>query len=189
MNNFIKKQHAASVLRKFIVIVLISFLLSCSSANPGELVLFDFETDAQLDRLSWNCHTLYSLSSEHVTHGSKSLRLELYPSEYPGLSAALKVHDWRHRGILSFDISNPGNTVMPIGIRIDDRDDYPDSTDSYYKIVQLPPGPSSVTIPLEGLKTVGTSRRMDLKTIRAFQLFTPHLGAKAIIYIDYVRLI
>ena len=76
--------------RKLLVVILLMFVwLSAGHCTKpeSEKILFDFESDSELDRFHWQCHTLFSLSDEHATHGKKSLKLELFPSDYPGLSA------------------------------------------------------------------------------------------------------
>jgi hypothetical protein len=165
-------------------------LPSCGSDFRKELVIFDFESEAELDQLQWNCHSLYLLTSEHVTHGTKALKLELYPysSEYLGLSPILKMHNWSHYKALRFDIFNPGNKSVNIGVRIDDRDDSPDYPDRYNAGVDLHPGINSITIPLESLITSCTLRNMNLKNIRKFLIFTCCQKDKMTLYIDYIRL-
>jgi hypothetical protein len=56
----------------------------CPMDRPAKLMLFDFEEDAELDRLQWRCFTLFSLSFEHAAHGEKSLKMEFFPSRWPG---------------------------------------------------------------------------------------------------------
>jgi hypothetical protein len=74
-----------------LVFIVICTITACSDQRPKELILFDFETDAELDRMHWKCFTMFTLSGEHVTHGAKSLRMELYPSSWPGLTPKLNV--------------------------------------------------------------------------------------------------
>jgi hypothetical protein len=95
-----------SMLRVIIFTIALSIVSAgCSGPKEGEeLVLNDFETDADLDRVHWQCRTLFSLSSEHVTSGEHSLKMELFPADYPGLSLKLDEHDWSRFGSVVFDI-------------------------------------------------------------------------------------
>jgi hypothetical protein len=93
-------------------------------------MLFDFEFDAELDNLLWKCHTLFSLSEKYASHGNKSLKLELYPSDYPGFRPVINERDWRKYRGLGFDIYNPEKEAVEILIRIDDSNDYPGGADS-----------------------------------------------------------
>jgi hypothetical protein len=140
-------------------------LLGCSGDSPKELVLFDFETDAELDHLHWQCFTLYSLSDEHISHGGRSLKLELYPSNWPGLTPKLAVRDWRGFKAVRLDVYNPSLKDVQITVRIDDRKDYPDYADRYNKAFILLPGLNNLSIPLDKLVTSGTRRNLDLKKI------------------------
>lgn len=179
-------------MRAGITIILITAclcsLISCPSGSPPELVLFDFESDAELDLFHWKCHTLFSLSNENVTHGMKSLRLELYPSDYPGLAPKLGTNNWSRYKTISFDIYNPENAETSISVRIDDKKDYPNYEDRYNKSFILKPGLNQMNIPLNYLITSGTRRTLDLKNIYRFLIFMAHPQKKFVLYIDYVRL-
>ena len=83
--------------------VVIFFFIACTDQMPQEKILFDFETDADLDQIRWKCFTLFSLSDNHVTHGNSCLKMELYPSNWPGLAPRLDVNDWRAFDYLAFD--------------------------------------------------------------------------------------
>jgi len=147
------------------------FLLNCHSNTPKELVLFDFESDSQLDQFHWKCHTLFSISDEHASHGEKSLKLELFPSDYPGLTPMLKENDWRGFKALCFDIYNP-EEKQQISVRIDDRKDYPDYGERYNKSFILNQGMNQISIPLNTLVTSGTDRNLNLKNIYRLLIFT-----------------
>ena len=180
-------------MRVWITIILITeclcSLISCFSGSPVERVLFDFESDADMDRFHWKCHTLFSLSTENVTNGVKSLRLELYPSDYPGLAPKLDVNDWSGYKTLSFDVFNPEDEKSSISVRIDDKKDYPNYEDRYHNSFVLEPGLNRLNIPLNSLITSGTHRPLDLRNIHRFLIFMVRPQKKFILYIDYVRLV
>jgi len=171
-----------------LIIASVCSVTSCFNEAPSELVLLDFESDTGLDQLHWKCHTLFSLSGEHVTHGVNSLRLEVYPSAYPGLAPILVTHDWRRYQTFSFDIYNPGDEKTSIAVRIDDKKDYPDYEDRYNKSFILEPGANHLTIPLNTLITSATRRPLDLATISRFLIFMVSPQKKYVLYIDYIRL-
>ena len=85
----------------------VSLLIGCTKTTPHELILYDFESESVLDDIHWKCHTLYTLSNLHAVHGKKSLKLEIFPSAYPGLSPSLKYHDWSDYKSLCFEVYNP----------------------------------------------------------------------------------
>lgn len=173
-----------------LILIAVSFfsLTSCFNGSPAELVFFDFESDVELDRIHWKCRTLFSLSNENVTHGVKSLRLELYPSNYPGVATKLGINDWRRYNALSFDVYNPEDEKTSIAVRIDDKKDYPDYKDRYNKSFILKPGLNHLNIPLSTLITSGTDRVLDLKKIYRFLIFMVNPQKRHVLYIDYVRL-
>ncbi len=152
-------------------------------------MLLGFESDAELDLLHWKCHTLFSISDEHVTHGKKSLRMELYPSDYPGLNPKLEVNDWKKYGTLNFDIYNPEKEETMITVRIDDQKEHPDYADRYNMRFILKPGLNLIRIPLDSLITSGTHRQLNLTKIYKFLIFMVHPQRKYVLYIDHVRLV
>jgi len=174
-------------LQLFAVFCLI-FLAACSWNKPRELVLLDFESDAVLDRVHWDCHTLMSLSDRHVTHGKSSLRLELYPSPYPGLAPKLTDRDWRGYEELILDVFSVGEEEVHLTVRIDDRDRTPEYKDRYNKRFVLKTGMNQIKIPLTTLVTSGTHRKLELDGIRKLLLFTVNPKQKTVLYVDYVRL-
>ena len=177
------------MVKLILIMVCLCTLFSCGGGVPSERVLFDFESDAELDRLRWKCGVLFSLSDGHVTHGNRSLRIELYPSNYPGLNPMLKENDWRGYAYLCFDIFNPDDKEISVSVRIDDREDYPEYKDRYNKRFILQPGMNHMRIPLDTLMTSGTQRKLDIKKIHRLLIFLARPEKKVVFYVDYIRLI
>jgi hypothetical protein len=163
--------------------------VGCRGRVSGERILFDFESDSELDRLHWKCHTLFSLSDEHVTHGKRSLRMELYPSDYPGLTPMLEENDWSCYKRICFDIFNAEDKQIRLSVRIDDRKDYPDYEDRYHNTFILKPGMNRVSIPMNTLITSGTDRTLDLRKIYRVLVYIAHPQKKMVLYVDYIRLV
>jgi hypothetical protein len=174
--------------RTFILIAFMVSVIACYGVHADQFVLSDFESEADLDRMKWQCHTLFSLSEENNTNGNSSLRLELYPSAYPGLAFELPFHDWSGYKILSLDIYNPQADVLSLALRIDDRKEYPAFDDRYNQSFPLKPGMNYLRIPLASLATSGTKRAINLKNICRCLLFMAQPQKKHIMYIDYVHL-
>jgi len=177
-----------AAIRITIIIVSLGYLLSCLSGSPAEYILSDFESDHDLDRIDWKCHTLFSLSNENVTHGDKSLQLALYPSDYPGLAFKLGINNWSPYRSLSFDIYNPADEEISITVRIDDKEDCPNFDDRHNKSFIIKSGLNGIRIPLDSLMTSDGNRTLDLKKIYAFLIFMSHPQKKCVLYIDYVHL-
>lgn len=170
------------------IIASYAYLLSCLSGTPALYVLSDFESDHDLDCFDWKCYTLFTLSSQNATHGSKSLKLVLYPSDYPGLAFKLRMNNWSKYRILSFDIYNPADEEVSITVRIDDKKDCPNSDDRYTKSFILKSGLNNLNIPLDSLITSDAKRILDLKNIYTFLIFVSHPQKKYVLYLDYVHL-
>lgn len=187
-----KAKREIQVKLKYLSLLMIflfcQFGVACSGP-PGERILFDFETDEELDRFHWKCHTLFALSEEHATHGTKSLKMDLFPSEYPGLAPMIKDTDWSRYGALRFDVYNPQGKDIPLTVRIDDKKDYPDYADRYNRRFVVKPGANTVTIPLDSLNTSGGKRTLNPKRIYRFVIFMVQPKGRTTVYVDYARLV
>ena len=177
------------LIRISFLIILLILLMRCSNEINRERILLDFESDLELEQIQWKCHTLFSLSRDHTTHGEKSLKMELYPSDYPGLDPKLEEKDWRGYKALCFDIYNPEEKNVQISVRIDDQKDYPEYKDRYNKSFILNQGMNQINIPLNTLVTSGIARNLTLKNIYRLLIFTSNPEKKVVLYIDYIRLI
>ena len=173
-----------------LIIIMASILctFSCHNNRPTSFVLADFESEADLDRVQWRCRTLFSLSDKNVTTGSNSLKLVLYPSDYPGMAFELPMHNWSGYKMLSLDIYNPQEEVISLAMRIDDRKEYPSFDDRYNNSFLLKPGMNHLNIPLATMATSGTKRNLNLRNIHRFLIFMAQPQKKYILYIDHVHL-
>lgn len=170
------------------LLVAIGSFFGCHVGKPSEKILFDFESDRELDRFHWKCHTLFSLAKENATHGKCSLKLELYPSQYPGLAPMIADNDWSNYKALKFDVYNPKSTPLEITVRIDDRVECSNYGDRYNKVFHINSGINHVIIPFSQLLTSGTNRLMNVKFIYKLLIFMAHPEDETILYVDYIRL-
>ncbi len=173
----------------FIVFYGMFFIIACGKMPDKELILLDFESATVLDEVHWKCHTLFSLTDKYAVHGKKSLRLELFPSSYPGFSPVLKHKDWRGYQALCFDVYNPTPDPFKLILRVDDKKEALEYSDRYNKAFLIKPGPNTLKIPLDSLTTSGSSRPLALKTIYRFLVFMSHPDENHVLYLDYFRLI
>ncbi len=172
-----------------VILLMFIWLFAGHCTRPeSERILFDFESDSELDCFHWKCHTLFSLSDEHATHGKQSLKLELFPSDYPGLAPMLASNDWRGHKAFSFDVYNTHNIAIPLTVRIDDSKDYPDYPDRYNQTYILKPGANTIAIPLDKLITSETTRKLNLKTVYRIVIFVAKPIERIVLYFDNIKL-
>ncbi|MBN1905970.1 MAG: hypothetical protein JW927_12835 [Deltaproteobacteria bacterium] len=173
----------------FTLVLFVMLFLCCTPGNASkEHILFDFESDRELDEVNWQCHTLMSISDLHATHGKSSLKLEMYPSAYPGFSPFLSVNDWSKYKSLCFDVYNPDETEIRITVRIDDTKDNTEYKERYNQQFVLKKEMNHIRIDMESLVTSGTGRRMNSSTIDKFLIFSSSPVKKIVLYIDHIRL-
>ena len=175
--------------RLLLILIMALVLCGCQNEIPQEKILLDFETDAELDRIHWRCHALMSLSKEHVTHGKSCLKLEVFPSKYPGMNPELKGCDWREYRAFCFDIFNPREEAIPLVVWIDDGSKNREFGDRLNEVFNVKKGATTITIPLGNLLTSGTKRQMNLGRICQFGIYMMNPEEKTELHVDYIRLV
>jgi len=173
----------------FIIFYGMFLMVACEKTPDKELILYDFESEAVFDEVHWKCHTLFSLSDQYAVHGEKSLRLELFPSSYPGLSPALKHKDWRGYQALCFEVYNSSPDPLKLILRIDDKKEALEYSNRYNKAFLIKPGANVLKIPMDSMTTSITNRPLALKHIYRFLVFMSHPEESHVLYLDYFRLI
>jgi hypothetical protein len=163
-------------------------LLSACPTTQRDYLLFDFESDEELNNFEWQCRTLMFLSSEHVTHGNQSLKLELYPSDYPGITPILEKEDWRNYRSFAVDMYNPLGTDIVLSVRLADHVGYRDDAECFKQNIILRPGANHLQIPLRSLKASVSHRLLDLSSVRNMVLFVESPQEKIVLFTDYWRL-
>lgn len=153
----------------------------------------DFEQDNALDLLEWSCRTLFRVSPDHATLGSRSLEISFFPApegqteNYPGISFSKFDPDWTRSRKLVFDVYNPESDAIRLALRIDDRQN-PDYADRLNRSLPIPPGMNRVSLPLDELATSGTKRALDLHGIRTVILFISNPRERHVLYLDRIVL-
>jgi hypothetical protein len=172
-------------------ILLIGLFLVCCAEKPCAthgLMINDFETDDDLDRLNWKCYTLFSLSDKGVSHGRSSLKMTMTPSPYPGISFIDIPKDWRCFSGLAVSFFNPGAEDVRLALRIDDREEAPEYEDRVNSGFVLKPGMNRIRIPFESLMCP-SGRRLDLSHIFSVMFFCVNPDSVVVLYVDEVRLV
>ncbi|MBU4315659.1 MAG: hypothetical protein KKF30_00140 [Proteobacteria bacterium] len=167
-----------------------AFLISCTGHGREDYVINDFEADADLDRLVWKCRTLYSLSTQYASNGKFCLKLDMYPTAYPGVTFKGYPEDWSRFDALAMNIFNPPENKgdCRITLRIDDQEKTPPYQDRYNGTFLLKPGLNRINIPVGEIKTP-RGRPLDLDRIQTFILFTVEPPEKKTLFLDHVRLV
>jgi hypothetical protein len=169
-------------------LIMITVLAGCHRGTETERILFDFESDSELNQLVWQCHSLYSPAQEHKTHGLQSLKLTIFPHDYSGMTARFLEHDWRGFHEFSLDVYNSAMGPLELQIRIDDRTESKDNEEAYGRNFILRPGDNHLCIPLSSLISIGTHRRLDLSNMQSMSFYMQHPTEKKVFYIDSIKL-
>lgn len=150
--------------------------------------LFDFESEAELDYLNWQCHKWFELSRDHATSGEYSLKVTLPVGQYPGINFLEIEKDWSSYRRLKMDVINQETELFKFHIRIDDKKSGWEYADRYDVNFIINHGVNNISIPLDTLKANIAPRSLDLHNIKHLMFFIPGNDRKRTFYIDNIRL-
>lgn len=185
-----QKMALPSVVLAGVSILTLLVLMSCDRSIPAEpLVLNDFESSADLQRIAWRCRTTFTLSNTYRSHGQSGLSMELYPDAYPGLHLLLtpKERRWRGYRYLALEVFNPGRERVSLAYRIDDRAN-PDYADRVNGSFALDPGLNHLRLDLSQMRTSGSKRGLNLDRIDQLLFFLVAPLQPVVLAVDYIRL-
>ncbi len=149
--------------------------------------LFDFESEAELEYLNWECHKWFELSNKNTTSGNNSLRVTLPPGSYPGIYFKDIEKNWSGYHFVKMDIFNPSEPFT-FHVRIDDKKSGWEYADRFDQNFQIKKGMNCISIPLESVKANITPRALDLAHIERLMLLVPGNDRKRTFYLDNIRL-
>lgn len=190
------RKHSHQIIK--VIGLLLMFMLALSSLTSdgksrdqsGETVIYDFENDEQLDRITWQCGSIYERVADFTegpADGNHLLKVEMFPkSEWPGFATPIKfsLAPYNH---LSIEIFNPAPAPLRLSWRIDDRPDSPPYNDRANGSTTLDPGPNRLSFNLKELKTSDGQRHLDTDKIRSLNLFLHRPATKTTIYLDNLK--
>jgi hypothetical protein len=175
----------------FRIVILLLICVSCcthKSESHDARILFDFEKEAELDLFHWKCKTLFSLSKEYAKHGSRSLRVEFYPTHQVGFSTGQIDHDWSRIRAFEFTVFNESEKTIKLYIKISDDTTKGDTTKACTKALSIASGNNVIIVPISELYD-SFSRKLNACNIKGFYIFMREIPARTVLYFDYFRLI
>jgi predicted MPP superfamily phosphohydrolase len=155
----------------------------------AENILFDFESESDLEKLNWECHKWFERSKENATSGQYSLRVILPPGEYPGINFNGVNGDWSKYSYLKLDLFNPTGKEIQIHVRIDDNKSGWKYANRFDIGFELKPGMNHICIPTDSIRTNIRQHPLNLKRIERLMVFSPKNLQQTELYIDYIRLV
>lgn len=177
-----------------------TIFLSACSPQPVTAVLFDFESDAELDRFGWKCRSRFEISEDYSHTGRSSLRFEFHPAEQVGFSTGDVPRDWSRYSSFDFWVHNPSETTVSLHLQINRRE--PDGKFNHLiaETLEIPPGPRRVSValcpsPAKGAAAgsekdlLGAGHRFEecqpnLKRVDGFYIFIHKISEVTVLYFD-----
>jgi predicted MPP superfamily phosphohydrolase len=151
-------------------------------------ILFDFESDSDLQGLNWECHKWFERSEAHVTSGKYSLKVLLPPGQYPGINFREVPKDWSKANLFKMDVFNPSQERFNFHVRIDDHKSGWEYADRFDADFNLKPGLNNISIPTNSIQTNFRHRSLNLKRIKGMMVFLTNNTRSRELYFDNIRL-
>jgi len=169
-------------------LVTISVSIQACTRNPHENQnIIDFERVEDLDAFGWKCHSKFSICSQYKSHGTKSLKMEFYPTSKVGFSTSRFQHCWNFARTFEFNVFNPVQKGQTLYIMISDNFTNDNPLHSFVKMIAINPGENKIVIPLSQLKD-RTNRKLNLKSIAGFYIYMENISDRTVLYFDYFHL-
>ena len=154
-------------------------------------VLSDFETPSQLEWWQDNMARL-SISASNVKNGKFSMRVELFPGKYPGITLMHLHRNWQDYQFIELSIylnsEHPINLVMRVHDRQHPSSGY-DYHDRFNDTLSLSSGWNDFSLSLHSIQNAPDGRSMDMRKITSLALFAVDLQQNTTLYIDNVQLV
>ena len=180
-------QNGRAKLIAAVIATLCAILLSACTPQPVTAVLFDFETDSDLDRFGWKCRSRFEISSDYSSTGKSSLRFEFHPANRVGFSTGDVPHDWSIYKSFDFWVYNPSGNTVPLNLQINRREPSGKFNHLIGKAFEIAPGQNKVSIPLEaGQQSMGN--QLSLLKVDGFYIFMKDIPSVTILYFDAFEL-
>lgn len=121
-------------------------------------------------------------------HGNAVGRLLFRLGRFPGLHLGDLVGDWSSYDSLVFEVYSPENLPVSLNVRVHDRHHKNEFSDRFNSTVLIPPGQTTVSIPLESIRNGPASRKMEMSAIRGIIVFIVEPPEARRLYFDAFRL-
>lgn len=178
-------------LLKFSFLLLFLSLFSLVSCLEGPAdqptLLFDFESDSELDFITWKCRSLFSLTKEHKGHGEYSLKMDFFPTDQVGFSTARVPRDWSNSETFNFWVFNPSTKKQIISIKFTSASKKGENSLTLEKRLEILPGDNTVIIPISLLEKTPL-KGLQVDAILGLYIFMKDIKTKTILYFDHIRL-
>ena len=119
------------------------------------------------------------------------MKIVLHTTQYSGVALDYFPNDWRGYRYLAFSIYSPSEMPLELVCRIHDEGHYQnggDYDDRFNRTLVLQHGWNDVKISLADVMNAPRGRKMDMRHIQNFGLFSVQLPQERVVYLDYLRL-
>jgi VanZ family protein len=149
--------------------------------------LASFEQPLELSR--WTFYgSQASRTAGYHTHGTRGLRLDLRPGDFPGATLVWPPPDWTAWQSLRVDVDLDTGDPIPLTVRVEDAWYRPRSADVFETVVPLSSGRHQICVALSDVVAGPGVRLLDLHRVARLELYVARLSQPRSLQLDYLRL-
>ena len=181
----IRRSKIYTFLHIYVSLLLLFSACSGNVSNQSD-VLFDFESDNELDQFAWKCPSMFSISDEWSKNGKSSLKFEFYPAKQIGFSSGRVMRNWSGSKEMVFTLYNPSVDSTEIYIRISDNITEGDPAKAYVTKLIVRPGENTIRLPAR-LYIDSSGRSLNIGNIMGIYVYKKNVVSRVILFFDYFR--
>ncbi|HPQ69987.1 MAG TPA: hypothetical protein PKW95_12735 [bacterium] len=174
-------------MKRLALFLLPLILLAACSPEPVRMIN-DFETESDLDRLTWRCPYWIERTDEFIAVGQYGLMVEMPAGIYPTLELWNIPENWSRYARFEFDVWGPGLAGRELFVRIDDQGSSERFIDRFEAIVELTGERQHVQLPLTRVHNGNGGRPLDLSRMERVLFYFKSADERITLYLDGVRL-
>lgn len=153
-------------------------------------LLGDFEKTVERSR--WSGLGGISISREHASKGTQSLKIEFNSGKYSGAKLINLVHDWTGYEHLKIDIYYPKSASLKLVLSIYSEENTETASNYNYRFnknILLQHGWNKITLPINDIKMALPGGVDSLSKIAGLMVYLVNESESQVVYLDNLRLI
>jgi hypothetical protein len=150
-------------------------------------LLSSFEHPLEMSRWSFY-RSRGSRVKEGPTHGSRALRVDLEPGDFPGATLVWPPPDWAAWRSLRVDVDLDTGEPLPLTVRVEDARHRRPNTDVFERVLPVWPGRQEICVALSDVAAGPVVRRLDLRRVTHLEFYVAHLSRPRSFHLDHLRL-
>ncbi len=177
-----------AVLAALLVALAAAGLFHRYGGEPDGGWIISFESDEDMRRLDWKCHTAFERAGGISGQGNYALHMDLAPGDYPGVEIFDVPRNWHGYQTFEFYFQAPAAAGQTLHIRIDDQEIADDFDERYQGQVKIAGDAQKVVIPVEEIRNQPAKGPLNMRTVKRIVIYLHNQKGRSRLILDDLRL-